>query len=596
MNNNNLSPIHNIAEICARKDVRNAILCPGSRSAALTIAMVRHPDIETYSISDERSAGFIGMGMAQVTEKTVALICTSGTAAYNFAPSVAEAFFQEIPLLVLTADRPPEWIHQYDGQTIYQKDIFGKHVKKSFELPSDYTNKDAVWQIERIVNEAINLTQTSPKGPVHINVPIREPFYPADNAEISFDKNIRIVENVAIEKRLSKEFWQQFREIWQDAERKIIVVGHRQSSVLNETLNKISEEFSIPVVGDIISNLNNYTGGVSSDSIPSGGIVADVFLSSKNEELLNSLKPDLLITCGKSIISKNLKLFIRNNKPRYHFHVQENGELIDPFQTLTHKVEVSPEYFFKQLFEDLDFFKFKEGDEEDDESYFQNWQWINSTAKRQLNQFLNNIEFCEFKAIRMVLDKLPENSIFHVANSMPVRYANLIGLEMGKNIEVFANRGTSGIDGSLSSAVGCALKTDKMVTCLIGDMSFFYDRNAFWNTYLPDNLRVIVLNNHGGNIFKIIDGPNRQPEVDDYFTTKQVFSAQSTAQEAGLEYVKITTENELTSILTQFYSKSNTERHTKAKLIEIELDGDLNTKIFAEYKKLVGGIKSTMFS
>ncbi len=570
-----LSPIHNIAEICARKDVRNAILCPGSRSAALTIAMVRHPEIQTYSSSDERSAGFIGMGMAQVTEKTVALVCTSGTAAYNFAPSVAEAFFQEIPLLILTADRPPEWIHQYDGQTIYQKDIFGKHVKKSFELPSDYTNKDAVWQIERILNEAINLTQTSPKGPVHINVPIREPFYPAENEVVTFDRNVRIIENVNTEKKLSKEFWQQFREIWQESERKLIVVGHRQSSILNETLNKISEEFSIPVVGDIISNLNK-----------NEVISADVLLSSKNENLLHSLKPDLLITCGKSIISKNLKLFIRNNKPRYHFHIQENTELIDPFQTLTHKVEVSPEYFFIQLFEEFaggvpHFLKFKEGDEEEDESYFQNWQKINLKAKIQLNQFLNNIEFCEFKAIRMIVENLPENSIFHVANSMPVRYANLIGLETVKNVEVFANRGTSGIDGSLSSAVGCALKTDKTVTCLIGDMSFFYDRNAFWNTYLPDNLRVIVLNNHGGNIFKIIDGPNRQPEGADYFVTKQEFSAQSTATEAGLEYIKISAENELENSFLNFYSKSS-----KAKLIEIELDGDLNTRVFADYKKL----------
>ena len=565
-----LQPIHNIAEICARKNVRTAILCPGSRSAALTIAMVRHPEIETYSISDERSAGFIGMGMAQVTEKTVALVCTSGTAAYNFAPSVAEAFFQEIPLLILTADRPAEWIHQYDGQTIYQRDIFGKHVKKSFELPSDYSNKDAVWQIERIINEAINLSQTSPKGPVHINVPIREPFYPADNEQVTFENSVRIIENVNIEKQLSKEFWQKFREIWQESERKLIVVGHRQSSSLDEVLKLISEEFSIPVVGDIISNLNK-----------NEVISADVFLSSKNQDLLNSLKPDLLITCGKSIISKNLKLFIRNNKPRYHFHIQENGELIDPFQTLTHKVEVSPEYFFKQLFEDLDFLKFKEGEEEDDEAYFQDWQKINAKAQSQLNQFLNNQGFCEFKAVKVILDELPENTILHVANSMPVRYANLVGLEMGKNTEVFANRGTSGIDGSLSSAVGCALKTDKIVTILIGDMSFFYDRNAFWNSYLPDNLRVIVLNNHGGNIFKIIDGPNRQPEVEEYFSTKQSFSAQSTAIEAGLEYTKISTENELNIALKDFYSNFG-----KAKLIEIELDGDANTKVWAAYKQL----------
>ena len=565
-----LQPIHNIAEICSRKNVKTAILCPGSRSAALTISMVRHPDIETFSISDERSAGFIGLGVAQVTGKTVSLVCTSGTAAYNFAPAVAEAFFQEIPLLILTADRPPEWIHQYDGQTIYQKDIFGKHVKKSFELPTDYTNGDAVWQIERVLNEAINLTQQFPKGPVHINVPIREPFYPTELEKITFDRNVRIIENVAIEKKLPNTFWNEFKEIWQSAEKKLIIVGHRQSSELNKTLANLSEEFNVPVVADIISNVNTIE-----------PILADVFLSSKDDNFKNKLKPDLLVTCGKSIISKNLKLFIRKNKPKYHFHIQENGELIDPFQTLTHKVEVSPEYFFKQLFEDLDFQKFKEGDEEDENEYFDLWNESSNKAKVKLNQFLRNSNFCEFKTIDFVIDKLPENSIFHIANSMVVRYSNLIGLKKGKNVEIFANRGTSGIDGSLSSAVGCAIKTDKIVTCLIGDMSFFYDRNAFWNSYLPDNLRVIVLNNHGGNIFRIIDGPNKQPEVSEYFETKQHSSAIHFCNENNVEYHQVCDEKDLELCFQNFYEKSS-----RPILIEIELDGNINVEIFVTYKKL----------
>ncbi|CAH0994954.1 2-succinyl-5-enolpyruvyl-6-hydroxy-3-cyclohexene-1-carboxylate synthase [Emticicia aquatica] len=565
-----LQPIHNIAEIFSKKDVKTVILCPGSRSAALTLSMVRHPDIETFSISDERSAGFIGLGMAQLTNKTVSLICTSGTAVYNFAPAVAESFFQEIPLLILTADRPAEWIHQYDGQTIYQREIFGKHVKKSFELPADYSNEDCIWQIERVINEAINLSQTNPKGPVHINIPIREPFYPNENETITFDSNVRIIENCLMDKKLPNQFWNNFKEIWQDAENKLIIVGNRQSSELNETLAKFSDELNIPIVADIISNVN------SVDSI-----LADVILASKNEKFRNKLKPDLLITCGKSIISKNLKLFIRNNKPKYHFHIQENGDLIDPFQTLTHKVEVSPEYFFKQLFEDLDFLKFKEGDEDDENIYFELWNQSNLKVKHILHEFLSNSNFCEFKVVRNVLDKLPENSIFHVANSMVVRYSNLIGLGKGKNIEVFANRGTSGIDGSLSSAVGCAIKTDKAVTCLIGDMSFFYDRNAFWNTYLPDNLRVILLNNNGGNIFRIIDGPNKQPEVGEYFETKQNHSAEFFCQENNVKYLKVKDEVNLELSLNLLQEKS-----TRPIVIEIELDGLQNVEIFNEYKKL----------
>jgi len=565
-----LQPIHNIAEIFSRKNVKTTIICPGSRSAALTISMVRHPDIKTFSISDERSAGFIGMGMAQVTGETVALVCTSGTAAYNFAPAIAEAYFQEIPMIILTADRPAEWIHQYDGQTIYQREIYGKHVKKSFELPADYTNSDAVWQIERVMNEAINLTQVHPKGPVHVNVPIREPFYPTPQEEIIFDRSVRIIQNAEIDKKLPNQFWIDFKEIWQNSENKLIVVGHRQSSELNEILTKFSDELCVPVVADIISNVNTID-----------PILADVFLSSKNESFKQKLKPDLLITCGKSVISKNLKIFVRNNRPTYHFHIQENPDLIDPFQTLTHKVEVSPEYFFGQLFEDLDFQNFKEGDEEVDNDYVEFWNNASVVAKQKLNSFLNNSDYCEFKVIRNIVNKLPENSIFHLANSMVVRYSNLIGLEKGKNIEVFANRGTSGIDGSLSSAVGCALKTDKIVTCLIGDMSFFYDRNAFWNSYLPDNLRVILINNHGGNIFRIIDGPNKQPEVREYFETKQNSTAEYFCKENDVEYVKVFDETSLENALNLLHQKSS-----RPVVIEVEVDGYRNTDVFAAYKKL----------
>lgn len=567
-----LQPIHNIAEICARKNVKTAILCPGSRSAALTISMARHPEIKTYSISDERSAGFIGLGIAQVTNETVSLVCTSGTAAYNLAPAVAEAFFQEIPLLILTADRPPEWVHQYDGQTIHQENIFGKHVKKSFTLPADYTHTDAVWQIERVVNEAINLSQTLPKGPVHINIPIREPFYPTELEIVEFDHQVRIIENAATSKKLSNQFFENFYDIWRSSDKKLIIVGQQQNTQLSKVLKNISDEFSIPVLSDIISN-------VSFENVIS---THDVFFSSKDESLLESLAPDLIITCGKSVISKNLKQFIRKHQPRYHFHIQENPELIDPFQTLTHKIEVSDQYFFETLFSDLDMMKFKEGDDDDENStYYSLWQEANQKSQIKLSRFLSDTQYSEFKIVKNVIDKLPENSIFHLGNSMPVRYANLIGLSKGINIEVFANRGTSGIDGILSSAVGNALSTNKLVICLIGDVSFFYDRNAFWNIYLPSNLRVILINNQGGNIFRIIDGPNRQAELKDYFVTEQNYTAKNTCADADVEYIQATNDEELEKALTTFFAIS-----TQPKLLEVVVDGEISVEVFREYKKL----------
>jgi 2-succinyl-5-enolpyruvyl-6-hydroxy-3-cyclohexene-1-carboxylate synthase len=567
-----LQPIHNIAEICAQKNVKTAILCPGSRSAALTMSLVRHPDIETYSISDERSAAFIGLGIAQVKKETVALVCTSGTAAYNLAPAIAEAFFQEIPLLILTADRPPEWIHQYDGQTIYQENIFGRHVKKSFNLPADYNHADAIWQIERVVNEAINLTQTLPKGPVHINVPIREPFYPNENETIKFSKEVRIIKTPAVAKSLSKHFFEEFYEIWRNCEKKLIIVGQQQNQHLSEILKRISDEFSIPVISDVISNVG-FDGVIYSH---------DVFLSSKNEAFLESLAPELIITCGKSNISKNLKQFIRRYPPLYHYHIQENPDLIDPFQTLTNKLEVSEEYFFETLFSDLDIMKFREGDEEEDEGqYFNLWQAANQQSQNKLFGFLKDTIYSEFKIVKKLIDELPENSIFHLGNSMPVRYANLISLPIVKNIEVFANRGTSGIDGILSTALGNALSTNRLVICLIGDVSFFYDRNAFWNIYLPSNFRIVLLNNQGGNIFRIIDGPNRQEELKDYFVTNQNYTAKLTCEQAGVKYTKVSTDEEFDKAMNPFLDVSD-----RPQLLEVIVDGEISAEVFRSYKKL----------
>src|SRR5688572_30343338 len=187
-------PIYDIAELCVRKAVTQAVLCPGSRCAPLTLAFTRHPSIKPRTFSDERSAGFIALGMAQQMNNPVVVVCTSGTAVYNLAPSVAEAYFSETPLVILTADRPSEWIAQHDGQTIHQAEIFGKHVKKYFQLPQDYEHADSQWAINRIVNEAINLARQEPRGPVHINAPFREPLYPAKDENTSFSKNVRLIE------------------------------------------------------------------------------------------------------------------------------------------------------------------------------------------------------------------------------------------------------------------------------------------------------------------------------------------------------------------------------------------------------------------
>ena len=559
-----MQSIFNIAEICARKEVKDCILSPGSRCAPLTVAFVRHPGINTLTISDERSAAFIGIGIAQQTQRTVVLVCTSGSAAYNYTPAVAEAFYQQIPLLLLTADRPPEWIGQQDGQTIQQNNIYGNHVKASYTLPSDYNHPDAIWHCERILSEAINASQQEPKGPVHVNVPLREPLYKEAEGEITFGQEVKTISIAKTKTELTEESWQQLKAELNKADRILILAGQQNYNPnYLRLVHSIVNESGIPVIAGILANLNEEDEVIRS---------ADGILLSIKPEEAELLKPELLITFGSSILSKPLKNFLRKHKPKQHWHIQENGMVADSLQSLTTILPVRSVYFLHKLKEI-----------KKDKRYLNVWQEKEKKAREKFTSFINSkLRFNEFQAIATTLKQLPDDSILHLANSMSVRYADYIGLTGKKNIEVFSNRGTSGIDGVISTAYGAALATGKLVTVITGDMAFFYDRNAFWNNYTPKNLRIIVINNHGGGIFRVIDGPSKLPELDDYFETKQTLTAKHLATEYILDYYSCSNTEELDRNLKQFFSPS-----TKPVILEVETDSRTNTTIFNEFKNLM---------
>ncbi|MGD1894439.1 MAG: 2-succinyl-5-enolpyruvyl-6-hydroxy-3-cyclohexene-1-carboxylic-acid synthase [Cyclobacteriaceae bacterium] len=563
-----LPSIINTSQICAELGIQRAIISPGSRNAPLTIAFVRHPKIQTYTVSDERSAAFIGLGMARQERRPVALICTSGSAAYNYTPTVAEAYFQRIPLLILTADRPPEWIDQLDGQTIRQREIYGRHVKASYELPVGQTESDQ-WYAGRIVSEAINEANANPPGPVHINVPIREPFYPEEGEEITFDQSVKVIRYTEGEVVLPAELLTQLRTEWQQYPRKLIVAGQSNlSSDLCQLTKDFSQNQQIPLVADVISNFHPVDSAVKH---------ADAFLSRVSAP--EQLQPDLLITFGLSVISKNLKLFLRKHQPKAHWHIQPRGVAADTFQSLSRVLRTTLEGFF-QAANDWD---------KQPSNYYQTWQNQEEQTIKEIDSFVNLPEnrSGEFYAVSAVLRNLPQSSSLHLANSMAVRYANLIGLPKGlSDVEVIANRGTSGIDGSNSTAVGASLVSlERLHVLITGDLAFFYDRNAFWHTYSVPNLRIILLNNHGGGIFRMINGPSRQPELEEYFETKQQLEAENTARDFGMDYFRIDmtlndAPEELESLLPGFFTKDS----KSAKLLEIISDSPTNAKIFRQFK------------
>lgn len=517
---------------------------------------------------DERPAGFIALGIAQQINTPVVLICTSGSAAYNFAPAIAEAFFQQIPLLVLTADRPKEWQHQYDGQTIYQSEIYGKHVKRSFELSPDYQHKDVPWAINRIVNEALNIASARPFGPVHINVPIREPFYPTETESFSASDQVRIVRRSQTEAVLSTEDWNTLMDEWEDSRRILIAVGQgRLKEKLIQAMTRISEEWHIPVVADRISNL------------PGRIFIAnhDLFLGAGNTA---DLKPDLLITVGLSFISKELKQFFRGNVALNHWHVGIDNFLADPAQSMTRQIPVMADYFFENIFEKIDYQLFvQNSDPENDSNYAARWHRSNTRMEASKQSYLGKLTtLTDLTSLEIVFRCIKREFQLHLANSMSVRYVNV--LTVPEHItEVFANRGTSGIDGCVSTAIGAA-RVNKVPTLLIvGDVAFLYDRNGLLTKTLPPTLKILVLNNAGGNIFRMIDGPGRLPEMEELFETRHSFSARRTCEDSNIAYFSASDLETLENVAESFLESG------EISLLEIFTDPLENERVWKDLKQ-----------
>jgi len=551
-----MSLIFQVPTILEKHNIKHVVISPGSRNAPLTISFARHDQFKKHIIADERSAAFIALGIAQITNTTVALVCTSGSAALNYAPAIAEAYFSNTPLVILTADRPPEWIDQQDGQTIRQEHVFGNHVRASFQLPVDTTHKDSAWEFCRKLNEAANIAHTK-QGPVHVNIPFREPFYPSE--AITVDESLKHISHTKLERYFPEAFINKYLEKIPDNVKILCIAGQGKR---NEALDELIPQLGIPVISESIGNLVQSDNNIQKH---------DVFLPTLSEQQLEELKPDLLITWGGSVVSKNLKNFIRKYKPLHHWHISANGESADTYQSLTASLQTEPIDFIHSL-NAVSYNK----------TFLNAWQVLEEKAVNFVTaHFKNDNSLSELNAFYTVLRHLPEDCSIHIGNSMPIRYVNLLGHPSPAPMNTFCNRGTSGIDGTLSTAMGVALATpEQLHIVLIGDMSFFYDRNAWWHNYPCHNLKVILFNNHGGGIFRMIDGPQDQTELEDYFVTTQKLTAKNLATEYDINYFHA---NNIDSLKGQLHKLLRDS--TQPSILEIETDGLSDVKAFKSFKQ-----------
>lgn len=520
----------------------DAVISPGSRNAPLSIAFNRRESGANFVVVDERSAAYFALGIAQKTQKPVALICTSGTAVLNYMPAVAEAYYQQIPLLVITADRPEAWIDQEDSQTIRQRDVMRNIVKASFQLPKD-ESEESLWHANRIANNALSVAQKGRKGPVHINVPLAEPLYKLadDNGEYIQ----RTIAAPAVKGDCPSEVLSIF-----ERSRKVMILGgfSLPCDKLQQNLETICQHKNgIVVVAEQLSNVK-----------PGRKIIncAERLFSSITEEEAELFKPDLLITFGGSLVSKSAKLFFRKHKPDFHFNVNFSDVLADTFGALSHQIEMSMQDFTasvaKQVNADCN-----RRDNNKEDLFADLFTDRNLALERKFETEHETTDWNEREVFNILTKSLPDDSDLHLSNGLSVRLGQFFSCK--KNIRYFANRGTSGIDGSTSTAAGFAAKkaqtSDFSFTTLItGDLSFLYDSNALWNKHLPDSFKIIVINNNGGGIFRNLKGPSDLEEMKEYFETPHSVNIAQLACAYGVNYAKATDKVSLNEALSKVYS------------------------------------------
>ncbi|MDR1201582.1 MAG: 2-succinyl-5-enolpyruvyl-6-hydroxy-3-cyclohexene-1-carboxylic-acid synthase [Tannerellaceae bacterium] len=535
--------------------IRQIVLSPGSRNSPLVHSFAVDSFFTCHVVVDERSAGFYAIGIILHTGEPTAVCCTSGTAALNLSPSVAEAFYQQLPLLVITADRPAAWIGQRAGQTLPQPGMYNTLVRKSVQLPEINIPEDE-WYCNRLINEALAELNHHTPAPIHINIPLSEPLFNYTAAALPEVRSIRrYLPNVNIEEVMAKEG---FTTRFQKHAKRMILVGQlwQQTEEIRVLVEKLSKEKDCIILCECLSNIHSPHVICDFDSL--------LYALPKEEQ--KRYAPDLLITFGGHIVSKRIKQFLQTNKPKEHWHISPSGEIIDLYQSLTHSIETDISVF-------LNYVASCSSTEKDKEKPYASF-WKNARKELPLGSIG---EFSDLLVVKEWLEAIPENASIHLANSSSVRLAQLFPFKKG--VTVYCNRGTSGIDGCMSTAVGYAAVSGRQTFLLIGDLAFFYDMNGLWNRQLTKNLRILLNNNGGGEIFYALPGLNKSEALETYISASHQTQAKAWAEATGFTYLSAANTKELKDTMPVFTGNKG----DKPILLEVFTSMKKNTDILRNY-------------
>ena len=573
-----------IVDHCKQRGIENVVISPGSRNAPLTLGFTSDPFFKCFSIVDERSAAFFALGIAQQIRRPVVVLCTSGSALLNYYPAVAEAFYSDLPLVVISADRPSYKIDVGDGQTIRQDRVFDRHIGYSTHLKQDVihaTEEMKRWgvigkdcsadelrelqsEIEYFNNEQLNLafSEASKNSPIHINVPFEEPLYDLLDEEVP-GPFVEVQNLSAVENQID---WETIRNTWDTSRKILVIVGVQHPGVLDDQiLSQLAHDAKVVVLTETTSNMRKAEYINSIDSV-----IAPVELAAERDAIFKQLRPELLISIGGLIVSKKIKAFLRQWQPLEHWHIDDK-KAYNTFLSLTRHIETGPAHFFDKVLVK---------DRKEETGFKKLWSDLNAGQKKWRNMYLDQIEFSDLLAFNLILEKIPSDYLLQLANSSTVRYAQLF--DLNEDQRVFCNRGTSGIDGSTSTAVGAAHYMDEPTLLISGDLSFLYDINGLWNGYVRPDFRMIVINNGGGGIFRILPGRKEDENFERYFETTHEAQLVRVCELFDLEHQLADDVNSLQRELPEFFKSSS-----RPKLLEVKTPRTLNDKVLLGYFEFI---------
>ena len=527
-----------LVDLLIAHGVKLAIASPGSRNAPLLVALSRRCEIRTEMVIDERSAGFIALGAAIESGEPVALCCTSGSAVLNYAPAVAEAYYRGVPLIVVSADRPVEWIDQDDSQTIRQPGALYRIVKTTTDIPPALDSESAKWMATREINDAIAIALSPRRGPVHINIRIDAPLGQQGDYTVG---QVAAIRSTAMMPAVSEDVISEAARMICSSERVMIIAGFMAPDAgLSRSLEQISRLPGVTVLTETIANLH-------SDSFVSAiDLALNQAMRADDPSIYH---PSLVITLGGALVSRKIKEFLRNGPNLNHWHVGVTDHFVDCFRHLSVSVKTSPSVFFSRLADKL-------SSSISVKSTFGHL-WMDA-FKRGIDfqeRKISSEGWTDMKAFYTLLSSLPADSHLHFSNGTPIRYSQLMGYIPFARVE--CNRGVSGIDGCTSTALGASFVSPDGVILISGDMSFQYDISALSSTLLSPRLKMIVTMNSGGGIFRFIESTSRLPEREDFFSRCMNLPIKEIAEAYGIRYFRAGNEKELKQSLPEFLSEKS---------------------------------------